>query len=36
MIVFGRIPKAEESVGEVKDGEKLMVQRVDIQGNILK
>lgn len=33
MIVFGRTPKAVESVGEVKDGAKLMVQRVD---NILK
>lgn len=33
MIVFGRIPKAVESVVEVKDGVKLMVQLVD---NILK
>jgi hypothetical protein len=33
MIVFGLIPKAVELVGEVKDGAKLMVQRVD---NILK
>lgn len=31
--MFGRIPKAVESVGEVKDGAKLMVQRVD---NILE
>jgi hypothetical protein len=31
--MFGLTPKAVESVGEVRDGAKLMVQRVD---NILK
>lgn len=36
MIVFGQIPGVEESVGEVRDGAKLMVQRVGIPGNILK